>query len=525
MIDGVLSKLEGIKRAIWEKRPVLSEIMKKHGGKTLYGYAQDFLDVNKSSVLDARKPELVATAKRLITDRLGSDVALGVSKQLLKYPLVSTTDHHGPIDHPFFVNANIISAIPYAAKADSDLKYLVVFSFASVSVNNASAFPRGIIFHGDTRGSRSLIRLPVLPDKLKMGVVYGTRAFTRDDLNKAEVELSKREKTGEIEFKRAECVRTIMEEFLGTKKILDAPDLASQITEINFGLWPRLFNQGGLPDSVQDSQLFLQSQKTLPDLIYLEIETLVRELFISHHISNPDSPIYKIIFVQKYQAMALKYFNNLPGAFSLEKEWGTFFFWAVDEKLHRVRLVLNGAKLHSRKDKYNFELSPETIGRALREKKIFPSMLLCYLMVALYYGMKCLGGFSQVHDLTVIKEAWTNLLREMVDEDEAEAVVPVQTKELGGDGLVLAYLKTASGGLVPATGIDLILEPANMKYETYGELSKKVTLLEMMNPMFPEIYKVLYAFPDRNPEFSDVTPEDIMVATGLQSKLGAGHRP
>lgn len=510
--DSVTSKLERIKQSIWKRRPILSEIMKKHGDKTLYRYSQDFMDINPSPLLDARKPELIATAKELIEERLGADVAAGVARQLTKYPLVSTTDHHGPIQHPFFLNANIVSAIPYLENTDPDLNYLIVFSFASVSVNNASAYPRGIIFHGDKNGSGSFVRLPILPDKLKMGVVYGTRSFTREDLTKAELELLKKEKGGEVALGRGEQIRNLMEEFCGDRQILGAPDLSEQITEMNFRLWPRLFHNA--------------ENRTagcaIPDLIYLEIETLVRELMIKHHLTNPASPLYKVLFNGEYRALALKYFNNLPGAFSLENGWGSFFFWAVDDKLHRVQLKLGGnttASLHSKHHSYSYELNPQEIEKALKERKIFPSMLLCYLLVSLYYGMKCLGGFCQVHDLTKTKEAWQKLLREMNNESEADAVTPVQTKELGGDGLVLAYLKTVDGSLIPATGIDLVLEKTNTSYEKYVELSKRVTLSEMMNPMLPEMYTVLYPFPDREPELATLSPESILKETGLEEKL------
>ena len=95
-------------------------------------------------------------------------------------------------------------------------------------------------------------------------------------------------------------------------------------------------------------------------------------------------------------------------------------------------------------------------------------------MVSLYYGMKCLGGFCQVHDLTIMKVAWASLLREIGENGEADALEPVQTKELGGDGLVLSYMKTLTNELVPATGIDMLIEPnGDQSYEHYLALSKK----------------------------------------------------
>ena len=158
---GISDILSAFKTAIWSRRPVLGEIMTKHGGKTLYRYSQDFFDVNKSPLLDDRKPELIETARELIEKRLGKEVADKVAVQLKKMPLVSTADHHAPIDNPFWVNANIISAIPYFENKDPDIQYLVVFSFASVSVNNSSGYPRGIEFHGGASGSGNFIKLPI----------------------------------------------------------------------------------------------------------------------------------------------------------------------------------------------------------------------------------------------------------------------------------------------------------------------------------------------------------------------------
>lgn len=496
--------LKALKEAIWNRRPILRDIMAKHGEKTLFRYSQDFMDVNKSPRLDVRKQELIDTAEELISKRLGAGVAAKVAVQLRKLPLVSTADHHAPIDHPFFVNSNIISALPYFDYSDPDVRYLVIFSFSSISLNNASAYPRGIEFHGTMNDSASIVRLPILPDKLKMSVVYGLRPFSREDLMKAKQELAKKEMNGEIGAGLGNKIRELLEADFGSDDALSAPDLASQITKINFHLWQKFFH-GGI--------------RKMPDLVYLEIETLVTELLLRFHLKNKNSPIYRVLFDPPWRELALQYFNNLAGGFSQEKKWGTYLFWAVDPKLHRIRLELDTAKLFSSKRTFEFELDPETIASALRSKKIFPSMLLCYLMVSFYYGMKCLGGFCQVHDLTMIKEAWGRLLREQGENEEADALIPVQTKELGGDGLVLAYLKTAKGELTPATGIDMAFENGNTSFEFFVELSKKVTLSEMMNSMFPEIYTVLYSFPDRDPALTKLTPERILRATGLQQKL------
>lgn len=488
--------------------------MEKHGNKILHSYAQDFMDVNTSQRLDERKPELIKFASAIVERRLGKKVAQEVSTQLLKFPLVSTTDHHGPIDHPFFVNANIISGIPYAEKKDPDLRYLVVFSFASVSVNNASAFPRGILFHGGVGESGSLIRLPILPDKLKMGVVYSTRAFTREDLTKAEAELEKKEKAGDIVQGRAALIRQVMEEFFARAEVLNAQDLNAQIAIINYHLWPKLFHP---PKESQEAP-----SANVPDLLYIEIETLVADLLRERHLNDASSLMYQVLFDPKYTALVLEHFEKLPGAFSVKDGWGTYFFWGIDDKSHRVKLMLKDGKLQSKEATISIPWTPEGIRTALAEKKILTSMLMCYLMVSLYYGMKCLGGFCQVNDLTMMKEAWVKILRAQGEEEEANAVEPVQTKELGGDGMVLPYFPTATGDFVPATGIDMVLHPGDTSFEKYSARSKLVTLTEMMNPMLPEIYTVLYPVTDRDPRLLSITPEQILRATGLQEKLTQG---
>lgn len=501
-------QLAALKTAIWKRRPILGELMAAHGQRILHDYAQDFFVVHPTTRLAARQPELIATVQCLLAPRLGSDIAEGVAQQLRIYPLVSTTDHHGTIDHPFFVNANLVSALP-TASVTTDVRYLPVLSFASVSVNNASAFPRGILFHGGVNGSGNFIRLPILPDKLKMGVVYGTRAFTRADLDRALSQLTQKEAAGEIIAGRGKAVRAILEEVFGHADVLRAPDFAAQVTVVNHKLWPKLFPSA-------------QGSPKIPDLVYLEIESLVADLLQQVHLTSAESPLAKLLFDPAWRAAALRHFDSIPGAFSAAGGWGTYLFWAVDGKGHRVRLGVEGGELRSTDGLVSVPLTPDCVAAALREKRMFPSMLLCYLAVALYYGFKCLGGFCQVHDLTLTKAAWVCMLRELGEMAEAEAAEAVETTTLGGDGLVLAHLKTPRGVLVPATGIDLAIQDIDREFADYVALSRRVTLAELMDAMLPEMYSVLYAIDQRDPELAALTPEDILQGTGLQAKLEAG---
>lgn len=505
----VLETVERLKHAIWQRRPILGDIMKKHGGKLLSEYAKDFMDVNPAPGLDERKPELIALVQELVSGRLGADVGAGVAKQLRKLALVSTADHHATIDHPFWVNANIISGIEPYLSPDPDVRYLIVFSFASISVNNASGYSRGILFNNGLADHPTLVRLPILPDKLKMSVVYGTRMFTRDDILRAEEHLKKKEEENNIEKGLSSRVIRFLEETFATAPILGSSQLCSQITRINFDFWRKIFH----------SKNGAEPAARPPDLIYLDIETLVTQLYLRQHLSDSSSLLHRMLFDPAWQQHVRTQFDGLPGGFSSAEGKGTYFFWGIDAKGHRVALKLWDTALRSSDGSLSVPWTPDGIAEGLKTKKIFPSMLLCYVTVSLFYGMKCLGGFCQVHDLTVIKQAWIKLMETLGEIAEATAVVPVQTKELGGDGMVLAYLRTASGGMIPATGIDLALSEHDTSFGKFVERSKHVTLMEMMSCMLPEMYTVLYGEQERDPELLAIKPEQIFKEMGLEEKL------
>lgn len=503
-------QIEEIRKALWAKRPIMGEILDTHGNESLYKYSQDFLNVNPTPYLDKRKEELYTVVNDLLKVRLGETVANNVCEQLRYKPLISTADHHGVIDNPYWVNSNIIDTLPIPESGDTKLKHSIVFSFASISVNNASAYPRGILFHGGMPDKEEMIRLPFLPDRNKMSVVYNMRGYTKEDIEKAKQQLTQKVKSQEVTAERAEKIKNIIETFCETEEILNTPTLVEQITKINYRLWPHLFHGTNGTSEASDFKV---------DLVYLEIETIVTELLLKRHLSDSSSLIYRLLFEEKFQKAGAEYFNNLAGSFSTDGNWGTHFFWAVDEKLYRVGLQFDGKNIFSVEQNISIPFTPEGITQALREKKIFPNMFLCYLMIAFYYGMKCTGGFSQVNDLTMLKIHWQKMLRELGENEEADAIEPVQTKDLNAGGVVLAYNETESGKLYASTGIDMILDPRDTRFEHFIEFSKRATLFELMVVMFPTTYSVLYSAPERNETLASLSPAEILKETGVETKL------
>ena len=69
------------------------------------------------------------------------------------------------------------------------------------------------------------------------------------------------------------------------------------------------------------------------------------------------------------------------------------------------------------------------------------------------------------------------------------------------------------------TGIDMYLSTKKLSFDAYRAIAKQVSLSEMMSPMFPEIYTVLYTITQRDLALSQVTMQDAMQISGLQEKL------
>ena len=202
-------------------------------------------------------------------------------------------------------------------------------------------------------GTRNCIKLPIFPDRLKMSIVYATRACTKEDIIRSHAELNAKVRDSQVAPERAEKVHDILDTYFGAPDILDSDDLNQQCMKINYRMWPALFSGPG----------------QIPDLIYIDVESLVRRLLIRRHLLNSGSLMYKIIFDPAYRKLALRYFNNIPGAFSLEKEWGSFLFWGIDANGHRVRLILKDNSLESYDGVLRFELTPDALNEALAKRK------------------------------------------------------------------------------------------------------------------------------------------------------------
>lgn len=505
--NSLSERFNGLREAVLQKRPVLRDILEKRGSKNIFDYALDFLDVNTNATVEKRQDEFISVFSHVAREKLGNDVACSVAEQLKKYYFVSTADHHGPICHPYFINSNLVSSIMCSEKCDSALKDVIVLSCANVSLAN-STFPRGILFNSYAQGKMVTRQLGFFPNNssVRYSRVYHQRPYTLSDVERMRKQLKDWQLSGEIKVEEAAGVERILETVYMHEEVLSCQSYSDQITKTNLLLWRKVLNHNHVGNA--------------PDLLYIELEAVVISLLIKHHLFS-NTAIHRILFEPACQEEFTVYFEGIEGGFSNQNGWGTWLFWALPHgEKYCKRLVRRGQVLVSEDGTYAVQLTPESLKEAFERKEIFPSTQLSLIVLALYYGLKCLGGFCQVNYLTVMKEKYLQMMTNWGDRESIEACVRLQTKELGED-LTIAFLGGAHGELSLATSLDLILYGNEATWPCLVSETRKITFDEALSTMMPEFYRVMYPEIKRDSDLVSITAGDIARLIGLDKKIKA----
>ncbi|EKD63700.1 MAG: hypothetical protein ACD_51C00225G0007 [uncultured bacterium] len=499
--DALQKNFLKIKELVLARRPVLKDVLKKQGGKNLYDYACDYVNVNLNPPIQFRQDELIKVVASEVERKLGKEMADSIADQLRHYYFINTTDHLGPANHPWSLNTNLSIAAPYAEYKNEHLKNVLVLSCANVSLNNPSS-PRGLVFHTLVNGEVKMQRLSFLPSNSHSACAFGFRAYTASEIQKMHGLLKDKVKTKEVGVREADMIHSILDEIYATPDVLACTNYADQISKTNFKLWKKFF---------KDSEVYV------PDLVYLEQETIVEKLIIDYHL-YADTTITHLLFDSDYDPLVMKYFDKIMCAFDLEKKQGTYLFWGIsDQGNYRVQLWKKDGWLVSEDGKFKLELKPEILKEALEQRKIIPSIMLVFIVLAFYYGLKCLGGFSQVNYLTMMKDAYIRMQTDRENYRSIEVCSRAQTKET--DDATVAFLGGPKGELIPATGLDLLLYGNKDCFSEIVNEMKNITLEESFYPQMPDFYKFVFPETERDPVLSAVTSEEISKLIGLQKKL------
>ncbi|MBI4427099.1 MAG: hypothetical protein HY569_01260 [Candidatus Magasanikbacteria bacterium] len=452
---------KSLREKVLRHTPVFKRILNEKGDLSLLNFFQETAGELPSPVLPARQEELFAVLKNLIDKYIDPAVSDSAIKQLRMNYHVSTTDHHGPLTHPFFANSHFVRSL---ANEQHNHNCIFVFSVGGVSLNNSS-FPRGFFFHNRDLGEE---RLPFFSLRHRQHPVFTLPRFQESTVDAIIGEKDKN-KNFSIEFR--EKLKKNITEICLQPRLFSTRYYSEQITYLNYYLWKKMPGQSAV------------------NLIYLEQENITNELLLAYHLGR-DTVLSRLLTDESALCAFEKYFDGISGAFSSENFHGTMLFWGIRDG-KRKRLVRDGLALVSDDGLCHVALEPNALREAILKKEIMPSMALTFIVLSFYYGLSCGGGFLQVSYLTAMKEAYRSLLQTIGGgRNEIDQLASISTDYFSGE-FVLGTLANGAAS-VPATPFDFLLYANQDTVSRLRGIAARCTLNEAVDQMMLELYKIIY---------------------------------
>lgn len=471
---------------------------------SFFDYSNSHVRKNPSMRTNYRRDEFRTFIKAKVAELLGEEVAESVYKQLETNHSVSTAQHYVTLT-PRTLNPSLQTSLAYFGREEADRQNIIVFGCSGISFNNPW-YARGHYFHSVCDSVVTNNPITFFGRSMDPKPVVFTKPYKNETKKSIHKLLHHYRSERRIRKREFNLVKKIVDEILFTPHILSQKYYVDQVTISNFNIWKEIFKS--FPGNV-------------PNFIFLSQEKLAAELIKEFHLET-DTLLHKFLFEKSWHELILKYFNNIMCAFSLEREYGTFHFWAMkNDGTERIQLFLKEGILESKDKSVQIPLKPDTIRKAIEKDELLPSTMLTFVVLGMYYGFNLSGGLDQPTYLTQTKNAYINVLKDLHLTEEIDNVEPIVTDDIVITRPTLAFLEDKNGNRIPATSLDLLLYGTNYSWSSIIEASKKVPLKDLFYRLYPELYRDYCEHNTKDPEVLKLTEHDIEKFTGIDKKIPA----
>ena len=422
---------------VYRERPMFGQIITEHGERPFLTYLKHELlmraspDVNKIT-------EFLPLFENFLKTWISIDDIQPVIESLKKTWVVGTADHHGIPWHPFFASENLAHARYMHVQG---ISHAIVFSASGVSLGNSS-LPRSIGFHNND----DLLLLHFFPASMRHQPVYGTHALPSEKFKSLASTLN----TANIN----PAIKKKMAGLISAWEAMSAGDdtFSNQLTSMNHALWEHI------------------PVKSFSRLISIPLEELT--VFLLHHL--PNNHIAWQLLTSKAQEH-LSSIEGIQGAHNHDLTHGSHLFWYLDPKGTRRQLTYNNGVLRTGDGQVAITLTHESILQSLAQKRIYPTYSFCLMLISCYFGITCMGGFSQVGYLPQIHNAYKKLFpgTELYSNPSVFCGEMVASKTPKGNN---------------ATLIDIIV---NNDFNKIIDTLEHDALCTLVEPLLPELAKIL----------------------------------
>ena len=464
--------VDRLQSAVFQQRPTLSRLFEQHGDLSIQNYIAGW-KVSEQPISEIFLQSLRAEAETLY----GAATAAAITAQLSTLPLVSTIDHHGILNHPFFLNANLLYSLwPKSAR-------LVVLATAGISLNNSS-WPAALTA---TNQGGQLKHYSFFPDRYKTRTALLAPGITAQDARNFCTKIIHDETLG-----NAEKQALLQLESSCVQPVLSQGEFVRQASVASSLLWRQLFPQAG-------------------EIAYLPLEPVISRMLVLE-LAVAGSLFSELLFGENALADWHTYFFGLKGAFG-SGGYGSFLFWGLDNQGRRVRLQY--ANDHLVGNDFTVAFERVAILEALEQKKIYPTSLLCFLAL-LSANVTCLGGFNQINWLTDIREKFASWLLKIHQADLASRVSALPTDNYAE--MNLAFLPWGNG-LVRASAADIVASGLQQPHARYRALAHELTVGESIQTLLPEMYRIIIPERERQADLASLTDAAIAELNGTTAKI------
>ncbi|OGK38211.1 hypothetical protein A3F03_02865 [Candidatus Roizmanbacteria bacterium RIFCSPHIGHO2_12_FULL_41_11] len=439
-----MSNISIYSEVIQEKRPLLKTILQQYGNFNIWEATNLLLEKGKRNIT-LYNPDFIKLVK-LTFPHLDKEYLEKLDSCLRINPLASTADHQCPINHPVYINSNVQLSLFAKSFSLNKKPYIMppILSFSSMPLNN-TAYIRGLLMASPKGEKRftffgSSMRHTALPTVKSL-------FFNKKTINYWLKMNSDCFPEPELYF-----ISSILEQIAANTSINKCESYCEQISIWNKWLWRNFFPKYRME--------------------FLPIDLLSKFFFENFLIKNSLLSLYKFLFTLSIDKI-LELFDGIYGCWNLKTDGGTFFFWGIDEKRRMIPLKIKNNELTSNMTTFTpIKWSLTSIINAWNAKRIIPSLLTNYLIIAGHFGLFCSGAFNQIGYLHPMMKQYAKALKTLGLVSESERV-----SQMAVDG-VHAFLYFLFGATsetaIPLCGLNMLQEKDNMN--KIEETLKQVTV-------------------------------------------------
>jgi len=448
-----------------QKLPVVNAVLERYGDLTIADYLQTLVPPAVPS--HQPRDDLLEVVYHYVAPLLGEPIARRVVRDLEQTPLVLTANHHGVEYFAQTFQARLIFALD-ALSGQTSRTTVPVFACGNIPLDNP-LYPRGGIIY-DVSVSRAGIspqKIPIFPDRLKRRIVSAVNAFDCTMVKRAIFQLNRMAKEGQISPSLAASLHEIFQDHYCADSVMSQPTYSQQSVLLNSRLWKRLFPQ----------------LDPIPEMVYLELEK-VSSMLLERDLTAPTSLASLILFDPVLRDHILTELDGITGCWKRSlrerqfpstsvpvrertrplESWGTLFFWGLDDAGRKFSLNLNSNKsgdliLTGIDDSGAVMMLPYTPGtliKAIQEKKLLPSVFLCFIILLFARGLACVGGYFQGEYLPKMKQGISRALQKTQHYPELIQHIQQAPTHYYLDSMLTVMTLSQERGLFPAGPVEII---------------------------------------------------------------------